>query len=103
MTDATETTAAAAANGKTDAKPRPGPGKTGIPAEPKAEPVTAAVIEGKPIDEECEQCGEPGKAATGLGLLICAVAGGLLYIGIDLITGGGLSRKLSGTPEDDSE
>lgn len=102
----TETTAAtAAANGKTDARPGSGQGKTATAAEPKAEPLKVTVVDGKPADEDlgCEQCGEPGKGAVGLGLLICLVAGGLAYIGLDLVTGGGLSRRFGGAREEDDE
>ena len=105
-TETTPVADAGQANGKTDAKPKPGAGKTGHAGEPRSETKPVTVISGKPADDDgqpCDQCGdgEPGKAAAGLGLLICAVAGGLLYIGIDLVTGGGLSRKLSGQREED--
>lgn len=98
MTDATETTQAAEKQ-QANGKPR---GKVD-PPEPKSEPLKVTVIDGKPADNDlgCEDCGEPGKAATGLGLLICAVAGGLLYIGLDLVTGGGLSRRFGGAREDE--
>lgn len=100
MTDDTTTAAATEtgqANGKTDAKPRPQRATA-----TKAEPDPVKIVTGKP-DGECEGCDEPGKGAVGLGLLICAVAGGLLYIGLDLVTGGGLSRKFAGAREDEDE
>jgi hypothetical protein len=48
---------------------------------------------GAPADAPCEDCAEGGKGGTGLGLLLCAVAGGLLYMGLDLIFG--ISRRLA--------
>lgn len=96
MTDDTTATAATEtgpANGKTDAKPKPAPHRR--TTESEADPVTVKVT------EPCEDCDEPGRGAFGLGLLLCAVAGGLLYIGMDLITGGGLTRKLAGAREDE--
>jgi hypothetical protein len=57
----------------------------------------------KPAEPEpCADC-EPSRGATGLGLLLCAVAGGLLFIGLDLISGGGLTRRLAGVPEGDGD
>lgn len=99
MTDDTTATAAAEpgqASGKTGARPEPPRRRTTTAEEagPAAEPAV----------NECEDCAEPTRnAAAGLGLLICAVAGGLLYIGLDLVTGGGLSRRLGGAREEDGQ
>lgn len=62
---------------------------------------TAPAATGKPAGDECEDCG-PGRA-LGLGLLVIAAAAGLAFIGFDLASGGGLSRRLSGVPADDEE
>lgn len=64
---------------------------------------TAPATSAKPAEDECEDCG-PGRA-LGLGLLVIAAAAGLAFIGFDLATGGGLSRRISGAAasEDDGE
>lgn len=91
------------ANSKTDAKPRP-PHRPAHTTTSKAGPVTVTVTEPADDDAGCDECaGEPGKAAVGLGLLICAVAGGLLYIGLDLASGGWFSRKFAGAQESEAE
>lgn len=83
----------------TDAKPA-----TAEPAAAKAESNGQAPASSPPPlpdtpDEMCEDCAEGGKSGMGLGLLLCAVAGGLAYMGLDLIFG--LSRRLAGPAESD--
>jgi hypothetical protein len=51
-------------------------------------------------DAPCADCGpSPSAMGRGLGLVICAVAGALAFIGIDLATGGALSRRLGAADE----
>ena len=84
--DETETTAAAPDKGAANHQPRqPRPAKPAQPAA-KAEP--------------CEDCG-PGKGTAGAGILLCAVGGALLFVGLDLVSGGALARRLGGAREED--
>jgi hypothetical protein len=62
--------------------------------EPGLSPAAPAAAAGEPC-EPCTQNAER-RGAAGLGLVLCGVAGALAYIGIDLLTGGGLSRMLGG-------
>ena len=75
------------------AAPRPRAHHT-APAGSKENPI---VIGPPGKCEECEEADRGKVGAAGLGLLLCAVAGGLLYIGVDLITNGWLSRTMSGS------
>jgi len=77
----------------TDAKPA-----TAEPAAAKAESNGQAPAPASTPDPPCEDCAEGGKSGMGLGLLLCAVAGGLAYMGLDLIFG--LSRRLAGPAEE---
>jgi hypothetical protein len=90
--------AAGSVNGKTDAKPARPP----APPAPRAQHAAPA-----PAEDEapCADCAEAdgGRGAAGLGLLILGVAGGLAFIGLDLATGGALSRRLGARAEDDGE
>lgn len=68
-------------------KPPPSP-----PPAPEREPAPAPQAE---VTPDCDDC-EPGPAAKAGGLLVLAVAGGLAYIGLDILTGGAMSRWLGG-------
>lgn len=74
---------------KTDQKPRP------------ASPPPARNLAPPPGPPPCEDCGEKqgGPRGVALGLLLCAVAGALAYMGLDLMTGHALTRRLGGAPE----
>lgn len=101
QTESADVAAAAAANGKTGAEPSHPKASGGKPTPaPRPSPRTSPASQPSPPpakpDGGCEEC-QPGRAASGLGWLILGVAGALAYIAVDLISKGGLSRRLGGT------